>query len=92
MGGAGNIHLSEQKRGCNDIPPGPRVGEMGAATIRYFHDGLNVAAEYDGSDQLLRTHVSSGLDRNLCLTASGSRDYYQAGALGGFKPWSLSMR
>ena len=41
----------------------------GSATTKYCHDGLNVAAEYDGSNQLLRTYVTPGLDDNLSVTA-----------------------
>ena len=43
-----------------------------STTSVYCHDGLNVVAKYDGSDQFQRTYVSPGLDRNLSMTASGS--------------------
>ena len=40
-----------------------------STTSVYYHDGLDVVADYDGSDQFQRTYVSPGLDRNLSMTA-----------------------
>ena len=54
----------------------------GSTTTNYYHDGLNVVAEYNGSDQLQRTYVTPGLDANLSMTASGSTYYYLTDALG----------
>jgi hypothetical protein len=62
----------------------------GATTTKYYHDGLNTVAEYNGSDQLLRTYVTPGLDQNLSLTASGST-YYVKDPLGFIGP-GLSLR
>ena len=56
----------------------------------YFHDGLNVVAEYNGSSQLQRTYVTPGLDQNLSLTTTGGTYYYLADALGGVEQWSPS--
>lgn len=57
----------------------------GSTTTKYYHDGLNVVAEYNGSDQLQRTYVTPGLDQNLSLTASGSTYYYLSDALGSIR-------
>jgi len=57
----------------------------GSTTTKYYQDGLNVVAEYNGSDQLQRTYVTPGLDQNLSLTASGSTYYYVTDALGSIR-------
>ena len=57
----------------------------GSTTTKYHHDALNVAAEYNGSNQLQRTYVTPGLDQNLSLTASGSTYYYLSDALGSIR-------
>jgi YD repeat-containing protein len=65
----------------------PRVQKTvgGSTTTRYYHDGQNVVAEYNGSNQLQRTYVTPGLDQNLSLTASGSTYYYLSDALGSIR-------
>lgn len=34
--------------------------DVNGTKTAYFHDRLNVVAEYNGSDQLQRTHVTPG--------------------------------
>ncbi len=63
---------------------GPKVVGRSTKTA-YFHDWLNVVAEYNGSSQLQRTYVTPGLDANLTMTASGSTYYYLTDALGSIR-------
>jgi RHS repeat-associated protein len=57
----------------------------GSTTTKYYQDGLNTVAEYNGSNQLQRAYVTPGLDQNLSLTASGSTYYYLSDALGSIR-------
>jgi RHS repeat-associated protein len=57
----------------------------GSTTTKYYQDGLNTVAEYNGSNQLQRTYVTPGLDQNLSLTASGNTYYYLSDALGSIR-------
>ena len=59
--------------------------DVNGTKTAYFHDALNVVAEYNGSNQLQRTYVTPGLDNNLTLTASGSTYYYLTDALGSIR-------
>ena len=59
--------------------------DVNGTKTAYFHDWLNVVAEYNGSNQLQRTYVTPGLDQNLSLTASGSTYYYLTDALGSIR-------
>jgi len=74
------------KIGWVSVADGRRVTkDVNGSKTAYFHDGLNVVAEYNGSDQLQRTYVTPGLDQNLTMTASGSTYYYPADALGSIR-------
>ena len=59
--------------------------DVDGTVTAYFHDGLDVVAEYNGSNQLQRTYVTPGLDANLTMTASGSTYYYLTDALGSIR-------
>ncbi len=56
--------------------------DINGTKTAYFHDGLNVVAEYNGSNQLQRTYVTPWLDANLTLATSASTYYYLADGLG----------
>ena len=55
--------------------------DVNGTKTAYFHDRLNVVAEYNGSNQLQRTYVTPALDQNLTMTASGSTYYCLSDAL-----------
>jgi len=54
-------------------------------TTKYFLDGADVIADYDGDNALLATYLTPGLDRNLSQTRSGSTYYYMADGLGSIR-------
>ena len=54
-------------------------------TTKYFLDGSNVIADYDGGDTLLATYVTPGLDANLSQERGGSTYYYMADGLGSIR-------
>ncbi|MHC4714409.1 MAG: hypothetical protein ACYTAN_14255 [Planctomycetota bacterium] len=54
-------------------------------TLKYFLDGSNVIADFDGDDVLQATYVTPGLDQNLSQTRSGSTYYYMADGLGSIR-------
>jgi hypothetical protein len=66
--GPGSTNDASYKYGASGLRVQKTVG--GSTTTKYYLDGLNVVAEYNGSDQLQRTYVTPGLDQNLSLTAS----------------------
>jgi RHS repeat-associated protein len=77
--GPGSSNDATYKYAASGLRVQKTVG--GSTTTKYYLDGLNVVAEYNGSDQLLRTYVTPGLDQNLSLTASESTYYYLTDAL-----------
>ena len=63
-----------------------RIGKtVDSTTIKYFLDGSNVIADYDGDDVLLATYVTPGLDANLSQERGGSTYYYMADGLGSIR-------
>jgi hypothetical protein len=54
-------------------------------TTKYFLAGANVIADFDGSNTLLATYVTPGLDANLSQTRSGSTYYYLKDGLGSIR-------
>ena len=56
-----------------------------STTIKYFLDGSNVIADFDGDDVLLATYVTPGLDANLSQERGGSTYYYMADGLGSIR-------
>jgi RHS repeat-associated protein len=81
--GPGSNNDSTYKYGASGLRVQKTVG--GSTTTKYYHDGLNVVAEYNGSNQLQRTYVTPGLDQNLTMTASASTYYYLSDALGSIR-------
>jgi hypothetical protein len=67
--GPGNNNDTTYKHSASGLRVQKAVG--GSMTTKYYHDGLNVVAEYNGNSQLQRTYVTAGLGQNLSLTASG---------------------
>ncbi len=53
-----------------------------SATTKYFLDGMDVIADYDGSDALLASYVTPGLDANLSMTRGQDTYYYMRDGLG----------
>ena len=66
--GPGSNNDATYKYGASGLRVQKTVG--GSTTTKYYQDGLNTVAEYNGSNQLQRTYVTPGLDQNLSLTAS----------------------
>ena len=56
----------------------------GSAT-KFFLDGQNCIADYDGNDTLVATYLTPSLDKNLSQTRSGSTYYYFADGLGSIR-------
>jgi len=56
-----------------------------SATTKYFLDGADVIADYDGDNVLLATYLTPGLDANLSQTRSGSTYYYMKDGLGSIR-------
>ena len=56
-----------------------------SATTKYFLDGMDVIADYDGSDALLASYVTPGLDANLSMTREGQTYYYMRDGLGSIR-------
>jgi RHS repeat-associated protein len=81
--GPGSNNDAAYKYGASGLRVQKTVG--GSTTTKYYQDGLNTLAEYNGSNQLQRTYVTPGLDQNLSLTASGSTYYYLTDALGSIR-------
>jgi RHS repeat-associated protein len=81
--GPGANNDATYKYGASSLRVQKTVG--GSTITKYYHDGLNTVAEYNGNDQLQRTYVTPGLDQNLSLTASGNTYYYLTDALGSIR-------
>ncbi len=60
-----------------------KVVESAATT--YFFDGGNVIADHDGSDALLASYVTPGLDANLSMTRGQDTYYYMRDGLGSIR-------
>jgi RHS repeat-associated protein len=54
-------------------------------TTKYFLDGADVIADFDGDDVLQATYVTPGLDDNISQTRSGSTYYYLQDGLGSIR-------
>ena len=52
---------------------------------KFFHDGRDCIADYDGNDTLVATYLTPSLDKNLSQTRSGSTYYYFADGLGSIR-------
>ncbi len=57
---------------------------VGGATTNYLNAGIDVIAEYDGSNNLLRRYVMGpGIDNAIAhVNANGARTYYHQNRLG----------
>ncbi|MHC4714206.1 MAG: RHS repeat domain-containing protein [Planctomycetota bacterium] len=54
-------------------------------TAKYFLDGANVIADFDGDDVLQATYITPGLDDNVSLATGGSTYYYLKDGLGSIR-------
>jgi RHS repeat-associated protein len=60
-----------------------RIGKtVDSTTTKYFLDGADVIADCDGSNSLVATYVTPGLDNNVSHARSGSTYYYMKDGLG----------
>jgi RHS repeat-associated protein len=56
-----------------------------STTTKYFLDGANVIADFDGDNVLQATYVTPGLDDNVSLATGGSTYYYMKDGLGSIR-------
>jgi hypothetical protein len=45
-------------------------------TRKFFHDGVDVIADYDASDALKSRHITPFLDGNVMMTIPSDDDYF----------------
>jgi len=61
------------------------VGET-TTTTKFYYDGKNVVAEYDGQGSLQATYVTPELDQNVSMTRAGSTYHYARDGVGSVYP------
>ena len=58
---------------------------VNSVTTKYFLEGSDVIADYDGDDALVAMYITPGLDNNVSQTRSDSTYYYMKDALGSIR-------
>ena len=73
-----NIFNALNNRVAREFPSGTQ-------NEKYIYDGLNVIADYDKDNQLMRRYLTPAIDDNACMFTSSGTTYYFKDGLGSIR-------